>query len=237
MREQNASRHVRALALFGALVTSVAAGGCNVVDGNGSVSSIRSPGGSLGNGGNGNAALGDSCSGGDGICLAVKYVVYEYENGSSVVSDAQVVENMRQINRVWAACGIAFQIDEYQKVLPRDVGLSSGSAAVNELSKIRGTLGNDNTLLVVTTHDWGTTKNAWTSMPGYSPYGAVLEASVGDYPNIIAHELGHYLNLDHYDSGANVMNTMIATNSTPLTSRQCETARAAVSDYWEAMLR
>jgi hypothetical protein len=209
--------------LFGAALASIATGGCNEVGGR-KVSSITSH-------------LGGSCEGSEGICLALKYVVYENESGKPVVSEVQAANNIQRINQVWSECGIAFQIDDFQSVLPRDIGLSGGSGALNELNKIRETFGERDTLLVVTTEDWGTTKNAWTTLPGYAPYGAILEANVGGYPNIIAHELGHYLGLDHYDSRPNVMNTLIAANSTPLTEVQCAQARAAIADHWGAMQR
>jgi predicted Zn-dependent protease len=64
-----------------------------------------------------------------------------------------------------------------------------------------------------------------------------MESAVGTYANIIAHELGHYLNLDHWEDKANVMNAVIYEKSSKLLQEQCVTARAAISYYWKAMLR
>jgi hypothetical protein len=67
--------------------------------------------------------------------------------------------------------------------------------------------------------------------------GVVMEQPVGAYPNIIAHELGHYLNLGHVSDSANVMNPIIYSNSTRVDPSQCEAARAAATYWWTNMIR
>jgi hypothetical protein len=74
-------------------------------------------------------------------------------------------------------------------------------------------------------------------MPGSGLYGVVLEQKVGNFPNIIAHELGHYLNLYHANERSEVMNAIIYDTSNTITQEQCETARAAVKKWWPNMVR
>jgi hypothetical protein len=75
-------------------------------------------------------------------------------------------------------------------------------------------------------------------MPGGGgPFGAILERPVASFANIIAHELGHYLNLYHVSDATDIMNPIIYSSSTKLTSSQCATARSAASFFWSKMYR
>lgn len=190
--------------------------------------------------------LGPSCkgSGSDKMCLALKYVVYKDYDSNEAVSQSNAVQNIQQMNQVWGQCGISFQIDKYLAVLPQDYALQYQTANYDELTQIRQDFEDDSTLLVVTTGPWDRTgslgssgANAWTSMPGEEPLGVVLERPVGTYPNIIAHELGHYLSLPHYGDSSDLMNPIIYDNSTHLYEDQCEAARSAAISYWQRMLR
>jgi hypothetical protein len=69
------------------------------------------------------------------------------------------------------------------------------------------------------------TPNAWTAMPGSSPSGTVIEGRVAAYPEMIAHELGHYLNLEHVKDATDLMNPIIYRTSTRLSPDQCENVR------------
>ena len=187
--------------------------------------------------------VGPSCHGGSD-CLALKYVVYKDSAGVPVVSQDEAIANVQSINQTWSACGISFQMDEFLAVNPVDFGLTFNTANNSELDPIRRAFDGSDTLLVVTTGKWDRTgtlgstgANAWTNMPGSSALGAILESAVGTYPNIIAHELGHYLNLPHVSDTTDLMNPVIYSTSTRLTSSQCSAALAAVTHYWSAMLR
>ena len=74
-------------------------------------------------------------------------------------------------------------------------------------------------------------------MPGGSPYGVVIEKPMGNFPNIVAHALGHYLNLDQVNDRTDVMNPVIDSGSTRLTRTQCNTARSAANYFWTRMQR
>jgi hypothetical protein len=174
------------------------------------------------------------------ICLAVHFVSYKDSNGTPVVNESQLKTIMSTMNSLFAQCGIGFQVEKYEQVDPTAAGLSYGANSQNELDQIRNTYGNpSNMLLGVNTGPWGTSVNAWTNMPGSGPYGAIMESSIVGYGDgiIHAHEFGHYLGLDHVSDQSDLMNPVIYTSSTTLTSDQCATARDAAANFWSAMVR
>ncbi|MFZ9596579.1 MAG: matrixin family metalloprotease [Bdellovibrionia bacterium] len=190
-------------------------------------------------------AVGPSCRSqtGDLICLGLRYVVYEDDQGRALLTPSEVIKNLRAINQSWSSCGIQFQVDEYWSIFPEKMGLNLFPANESELPEIRNAFLSDSQLLVVTTQSWNrdgslghTAANAWTSLPGEVPYGVVMEDSVGAFPNLIAHELGHYLNLLHVEDQQNLMNPVIYTDSFALDSQQCEEARGAAHQFWKKMM-
>lgn len=177
----------------------------------------------------------------DDICIGMKVVVFKDSRGNAVSDEATTLANLAGINKIWKQCGIAFQVEKYETVNPADMGLAfGGSSAEAETSATRKAYEDDNRFLVVTTGAWNVQKNAWTASPGAGPYGAVMEGSIASgYSEIYAHELGHYLNLDHTSQGAtaNVMSATIAHSSVQLNASQCTEARATAKSFWSAMLR
>ena len=171
------------------------------------------------------------------MCLGVRYVVYTDSSGKALSTKDQAAKNIAQVNQTWAQCGIEFQIDSYEEVDPGKFNLAYDSQAQNQLDQIRNTFNDGQSLLVVFTGPWGTVKNAWTSMPGSAPYGAVFESTVADYPQIVAHELGHYLGLDHVADNSNVMDAIIYPDSVQLTQDQCNLAQQTAQKYWKTMMR
>ncbi|MBC7690843.1 MAG: hypothetical protein H7222_03685 [Methylotenera sp.] len=197
----------------------------------------------LNQGGTSAAVFGSSCqdNSSDEICIGLKYVVYQDSEGNSVTDEAAARENLEGINRVWKQCGIAFQIEKYEVVDPSHEGLSfGGMRSQSQTDRIRKQYEDDSRFLIVTTGAWHAQKNAWTTPPGDAPYGAVMEGGISSgYSEIYAHELGHYLNLDHVTQGvsSNVMSTVIGHRSTELDHSQCREARATAKLFWAHMLR
>lgn len=194
----------------------------------------------------GPSVVGTSCQPGDAqnSCIGLKYVVYKDSKGTPVVSQAEAISNLETINNIWSQCKIAFQIEEFLAVDPTQDGLVFNTANDSDLDQIRKTYDDTTHFLLVTTGKWNragtlgnTGANAWANMPGDILAGVVMESPVGTYPNIIAHELGHYLNLDHLGNSANLMNPIIYDTSTSLSSSQCSAAKSAIKAYWQAMLR
>lgn len=197
--------------------------------------------------GSGNTpALGVTCvtSDADHLCLGMKFVVYVDSNGAPVMTQDTALSDLSTINSIWSQCNIGFQFDEYLTPDPTGSGLIFNTANMSELDQIRKVFMDSETLLMVTTGKWdrsgtlgSTGANAWANMPGDGLYGVVLESAVGDYGNIYAHELGHYLNLPHVSDSSDVMNAVIYGSSTKLTTSQCATARNTAISYWTKMLR
>lgn len=189
-----------------------------------------------------NAVIGDSCASADRqkICLGVHFVSYENPQGIAMADSTEAVKIVNTLNRLWGSCDILFQIDKYQSVNPVRYGLSFAEESQDEVDDIRRTFAvPSNTLLAVTTGPWDTAVNAWTTMPGEGPYGAVMESSSVRYGDgiIYAHEFGHYLGLDHVSDSADLMNPVIYTTSTKLEEKQCITARQTAAKYWSEMFR
>jgi hypothetical protein len=178
------------------------------------------------------------------INLALRYVVFEGPSGTPVLDRAQAARNLELINRVWGQCGVGFEIEDYEIVNPNQVGLPFHTREYSDLEDIRNRFRARDEMLVVVTGSWnrkgalgGSPANAWTAMPGAAPYGAVVEQAYGGYANIIAHELGHYLNLDHHKDRRDIMSAVIYEDSRSLTPEQCSIARTAAHDFWSSMQR
>ena len=109
------------------------------------------------------------------------------------------------------------------------------------MDAIRTPFQDEKYLVVVNTGAWDHGSmgpaNAWTAMPGQSPSGAVLESRVATDSGITAHELGHYLGLDHVNDETDLMNPIIYPSSTLITSEQCQEMRAIATTTRAATLR
>lgn len=192
-------------------------------------------------------SIGESCSGtqdSDGICLALKYVSYVDGNGDDVESERDAVRDVEYANQIWRDCGIQFQLEDFQSAEPGDFDLRYRTRNYEELNEIRGTFTEPGELLVVATGKWDRTgslgnswANAWTNLPGERIYGVVLERTVTNYPQILAHELGHYLSLDHKNDPSSLMNPVVGRNSVELSRQECQEARWAARSYWREMMR
>lgn len=178
------------------------------------------------------------------LCLALRYVVYRDSQGLPVESEEEASKKLERVNQIWQSCEIGFQMDHYFAVRPSELNLRFRTAEYSELEEIRRRLTTSKELLVVVTGAWdrqgsigNTWANAWTTLPGESYSGAILEGAVSGSENVLAHELGHYLSLGHSEERASLMHPVIYLDSTQLRAEDCVAARWAISQYWEQMLR
>ncbi len=188
--------------------------------------------------------IGGSCHTDDPnkACLAIRYVSYVDGSNMSILGENDIIQNLDGINSLWNQCNIQFQVEEFYSVNPAYYGLNYNTASLSELTNIRAAFQTNTALLVVTTGKWtgslgALSANAWTTMPGAAPYGSIFESSVATYTNIIAHELGHYLNLSHVSDASNVMNPVIYPSSSYFYSSQCYSAMATAKTSLAQMLR
>ncbi len=177
----------------------------------------------------------------DNICVGLKYVVYKDSTGQATLSQSEVNELVKGVNAIWATCKISFAVDQYLAANPADYQLNYQPSTMGELTSIRNAFQPDRSFLVVSTGTWnragGIYANAWTSMPGSYPYGVVIERPVNSNINMIAHELGHYLSLDHVQNSSYMMNPTIYASSQYISASECQAARDTAVGYWTKMLR
>jgi hypothetical protein len=192
------------------------------------------------------SVVGATCSGSDRerFCMGVKYVAYKDAYDNAVTTQDQALRNIATMNKLFDRCNIQFQIDKFLPINPEKFNLRYRTRSYTELDEIRETLGDDHTLLLVTTGPWDRTgslgntgANAWTALPGGGPYGAVIESSVATFAPIYSHEMGHYLNLLHVNDSNALMNAIIYLRSTNIYDTQCSASRRTIASYWRKMLR
>ncbi len=180
----------------------------------------------------------------DHITLAVRYVAYADASGKPVISTTETQKIFRSINEVYKSCNLHFRVEEFTIAKPIEYGLQFNPSRMRDLEKIRRSFEQPDRLLVINTGKWNHKgglgadgANAWTMMPGSSPSGAVIEGTVASYAPLIAHELGHYLNLDHVQDQTNMMNPTIYTSSNVITPSQCENMRRTAMTVRVASVR
>jgi len=181
----------------------------------------------------------------DSACLALKVVSYEAASvGGTALSREQAQDDITAVNRIWDSCKIRFLLEIYQSAAPEPLGLTENPSNTGELPIIRRTLEDSERFLLVVTGAWNragslgnTGANAWAAMPGNLPYGIIMEEAVATFGNIVAHELGHYLGLDHSSDSRNLMSPLIYDNSTELRAADCALAHSTLQTHWSAMLR
>lgn len=178
------------------------------------------------------------------LMLSLKYVTYENADQQPVISAETAKSVVHGINQLYTQCNIHFRVEEFLPAVPQNYGLDFSPSSMGDLDPIRTQFDTDQSIVVINTGEWNNAgglgadgANAWTMMPGQTPSGAVIEGPVADNANIVAHEIGHYLNLDHVNDQGNLMNPVIYKNSTTLTAAQCEKVRAAAEGIRSGALR
>ena len=177
-------------------------------------------------------------------CLALRFVSYQDPTGRPVVNQDEAKQTVAGINSVWAGCGIQFTLESYELVAPNDFGVAFNPSQFFELDLIRSRFVQDQSLLIVASGPWAQGSqlqaygaNAWSTGPFLQSPGIVVEQAMAHYANLIAHELGHSLNLPHLSDAMDLMNPVVFPNSTRLYEQQCEVAQDSLTEHWGAALR
>lgn len=172
------------------------------------------------------------------MTLALKFVEFtdSSRGGRPVLTRSEAEKVVEGMNSVYAQCGMRLKLEEYTAVDPGKFGLPRKLSSPDEMDSVRTPFDSDRHLVVIHTGAWERKPkgamgkaNAWTAMPGQLPSGAVLEAPVADNGNITAHELGHYLGLDHARDEAELMNPIIYKKSVRITLSECAQMRATAT--------
>jgi hypothetical protein len=169
------------------------------------------------------------------VVLAVKFVEYLDAKGNPVLSPGQVNRLVGQINEEYSQCGMTVKLEGYEVADPARDHLPYSLRSVSQIDPVRAVYDDPKYLVIVNTGPWDHgsmgAPNAWTAMPGDAHAGAVIEGPVATNAPIVAHELGHYLGLNHSSIEHDMMNPVIYSNSTVISSDECkvmvETATAA----------
>ncbi len=175
------------------------------------------------------------------LTLALKFVEFFQEDGTPVLSEKNVHDLVAKINPYFQSCKIRFQMEDYRALDSKSYGLSFTIQSAKEMKKLRKPFDDSRYLVVINTQKWDHEKmgapNAWTAMPGEFPSGVVIEAPVASYPELVAHELGHYLNLNHVSNVKNLMNPIIYRTSEFFTPEQCIEMRKTAFEVRALALR
>jgi len=180
----------------------------------------------------------------DGLTIALKYVDYINEENQPILGKQTTKQVVKEINEIYITCGIRFRVEDYLAVIPKDLGLDYSPTSMGDLTPIRESFDEPGKLVVINTGAWNQAgglgadgANAWTTMPGQDPSGVVLEKAVSSNSPLVAHELGHYLSLDHFNNASNLMNPIIYENTKELSPNQCSAMRESAQTVWTAALR
>jgi hypothetical protein len=179
------------------------------------------------------------------MVLALKFVEYrDPKSGRPVMNQIDAQKVVDGVNKIWGQCGLQVKMERYQTVAPSALShqkLNYHLSSMDELDRIRSAFDDKKDLVVINTGGWDHKKmgsaNAWTAMPGDAPAGAVIEGPVARNSQIIAHELGHYLGLDHVSDPTDMMNPLIYDNSTTIYSAQCDSMRKVAQSAHPQALR
>jgi len=169
--------------------------------------------------------------------MALKVVSYEDGQNPSILSESKAELLTAQINSVWKPCKIGFQLEAYQSVNPITVGLRYHPNWRSDSTSIRSTFSANDSLLVVATGSFSSATIAVTQMPGYAPFGTLVEEEYAENPLTVGHELGHYMGLYHIRNTSNLMNPYIGAHTENLTPSQCQIARSTNLSNWIQMMR
>ena len=145
------------------------------------------------------------------------------------------------INQVWSQCGIEFLPARLANVSAGDLKVSYSPRSEGDLSAIAAALnpqGYGNTLPLTIAGAWNINNNGWIiSGLGWAfvrpnheldHIGAMVDAKSLQGPNaadLLAHELGHALSLQHATEESNVMIPEAHTLGKRFSVAQCEQAR------------
>jgi hypothetical protein len=170
-------------------------------------------------------------------CLDLRLVSYDSDLGQTVITETEALTLVSELNQVWSPCKIGFQLESYDHVNPTTRGLSMNPNWRSEGSQIRSAFNDQRSLLVVAVGQFAASTIAVTEMPGYGPYGTLVESTYSKNALTVGHELGHYMGLYHLRNTSNLMNPYIGPHTELLSQSQCTIARSTNARFWTSMMK
>ena len=177
----------------------------------------------------------------------MRYVSLKQNTGDTKAptqGDAQSL--MTNMSEVWSQCNVKFVLDDYQAPVAADVNLRYNPADQSDLDTMRTAYDDGKHAVFVATGKWNRSggdlgndgSNGWSTIPGMSPSGTVVEAPVNTNTLLISHEAGHLFGgLMHVTGSSQLMNHFVSPQTTSLSSSECKEARAAVQKSYMAWIR
>ncbi|MEW6055242.1 MAG: M12 family metallo-peptidase [Bdellovibrionota bacterium] len=195
----------------------------------------------------------DVANGSDLLTIAVRYLSFRDSSGTAVASESKV-RNMidNDVAAVWRQCGISFKLERYEAVDASYANARYSPANYSELNQMRINTQSENDLVIIGTGTWNRAgdlgnsgSNCYSSFPGDRAEGIVCEKKSAGSSLIMAHEVGHWLNLRHTNSPTtdavndttsrnvayNLMDHIVRPSNDELTKGQCVRARTAIGEW------
>ncbi len=163
------------------------------------------------------------------ISLPTKVIAYQ---GYSSLTEDKVRVVLERVNDTWKKCQIRFEWGSLKYIDPKAYGLGGYKTLNEESWPARAPFQDKSKILVVVTQRFNENYIGWTSYPGSSVMGAVIDGRVAEYAPIYSHEFGHYLGLQaHSPDPKNVMYYIAYETAINLTDDQCAVARKYAAQY------
>jgi hypothetical protein len=171
------------------------------------------------------------------ICIGIKFISYKDSLGVPVITEPDAITLINTMNSIWKVCNIGYQLEIYQALDPTAQGLAYSPDWGYQSNAVRSAFQDDTHFLVTAVGPWVGPTIAVTMMPDSGIYGTLVDAQYAHEPLAVGHELGHYQGLYHIADSSNLMNAIVGTTTTALTSYQCSIARDTDLNNWTAMMR
>lgn len=186
------------------------------------------------------------------LTIAVRYLAFTDSSGAPVAQNGAVQQMVEGMSRYWRQCAIQFSLEEYQSIDAGSIGARYNPSNYSELDEMRMATQNDSQLTVIGTGAWNRSgslgasgSNCYSSFPGDRAEGIVCEFKSAAKDFMMAHEVGHWLNLRHTNSpstdavddthsgnvAGNLMDHVVATSHDKMTPGQCYRAREAIGSH------